>query len=100
MGSWNLLWLLVAASLLIAVLGKEPPASPARRAGVAFILVFLATQLFIFGFTDQGVWADTYTAINRLPLHFAPALIFTAFIIIHERMKRMGMVAPREHRRA
>jgi hypothetical protein len=46
-----------------------------------FIGIFLATQLFIFGFTDQGTWADTYTAINRLPLHFVPALIYAALII-------------------
>jgi hypothetical protein len=100
MGSWNLLWLLVAASLLIAVLGKEPPASPARRAGVAFILVFLATQLFIFGFTDQGIWADTYTAINRLPLHFLPALIFAALVILNERMVPAGVAAAPERRHA
>lgn len=86
LGSWNLLWLLVAASMLIAVSGRKRSASPVRRAGLAFVFVFLACQLFIFGFTDQGIWADTYTAINRLPLHFVPALIFTAFIIIHERL--------------
>jgi len=97
MGSWNLLWLLVAASLLIAVPGKK---TLTRRAGIAFVLVFLACQLFIFGFTDQGIWADTYTAINRLPLHFVPALIFTALVIIHERITPMGEVDSREHQRA
>jgi hypothetical protein len=84
MGSWNLLWLLVAASL---VLGFRSPnhvsGYRARRSALSFLLVFLATQLFIFGFTDQGLWADTYTAINRLPLHFLPALLFALVIIGH-----------------
>jgi uncharacterized membrane protein YwaF len=56
--------------------------------------------MFIFGFTDQGIWADTYTAINRLPLHFVPALIFTALIIICERMTPMGGFDCREYQRA
>ena len=84
MGSWNLLWVLVAASL---VLGFRSPnlvsGYRARRSALSFILIFLATQLFIFGFTDQGLWADTYTAINRLPLHFLPALLFAVVVIGH-----------------
>jgi len=82
MGSWNLFWALVAASLLLGF--RSPNAISgyrARRAALSFILIFLATQLFIFGFTDQGLWADTYTAINRLPLHFIPALLFAVVVI-------------------
>lgn len=84
MGSWNLLWVLVAASLLLGF--KSPNLASgyrARRTALSFILIFMITQLFIFGFTDQGMWADTYTAINRLPLHFVPALLFAAIIIAH-----------------
>jgi len=77
MGNWNLLWVLVGASLLAVLKGGK------GGAGAVFIVVFLATQAFIFGFTDQGIWADTYTAINRLPLHFTPALIFAALTIFH-----------------
>ena len=55
-----------------------------------FISIFLATQLFIFGFTDQGIWADTYTAINRLPLHFTPAVIFAALTLLHSRFAPVG----------
>lgn len=83
MGNWNLLWVLVAASLLLGF--RSPNLSSgyrARRAALSFILIFLATQVFIFGFTDQGIWADTYTAINRLPLHFLPALIFAIILIL------------------
>lgn len=84
MGSWNLLWVMLAASLLLGF--KSPNALSgylARRTALSLILVFVATQIFIFGFTDQGLWADTYTAINRLPLHFVPALLFAVIVIAH-----------------
>jgi hypothetical protein len=90
MGSWNLLWVLVSASLLVGLVGSKPFADPARRAPVVFIGIFLVTQLFIFGFTDQGIWADTYTAINRLPLHFTPALVFSALTLLHSWVVRAG----------
>ncbi len=82
MGSWNLLWVMLAAGLLLGF--KSPNVLSgyrARRTALSFILVFLATQVFIFGFTDRGLWADTYTAINRLPLHFVPALLFALVVI-------------------
>ena len=87
MGNWNLLWVLVAVSLFLSFKPFNRPAdtwheSRLRRVGLGFILIFLATQLFIFGFTNQGRWAESYTAINRLPLHFAPALLFTALIMV------------------
>lgn len=88
LGSWHLLWVLVAAALLLAIASRRPFAQPGRRAAAAFIVVFLATQLFIFGFTDQGIWADTYTAINRLPLHFLPALIYASLLVVHLRLRR------------
>jgi len=79
MGSWNLLWVLVLAGLLVSL---RSPRSHIKRIGLAFISVFLVTQLFIFGLTDQGLWADTFTAINRLPIHFTPALLFAVFTIL------------------
>ena len=79
MGSWNLLWVLVLAGLLVSL---RSPRSHVKRISLAFIGVFLVTQLFIFGLTDQGLWADTFTAINRLPIHFTPALLFAAFVIL------------------
>jgi hypothetical protein len=79
------LWVLVAASVLAGMTGSKPFTDPARRAATVFVGVFMATQLFIFGFTDQGIWADTYTAINRLPLHFMPALLFAALTLFRSR---------------
>jgi len=89
MGSWNLLWVLVAASFMLGF--KSPnqlTGYRARRTALSFILVFLATQIFIFGFTDQGMWADTYTAVNRLPLHFIPALLFAVVVIAHASLQQ------------
>jgi len=88
LGNWHLLWVLVTAALLIALLGRRKVPARARWASAAFFLVFLATQLFIFGFTDQGMWADSYTAINRLPLHFVPALIYASLLVVHQSLNR------------
>ena len=91
MGSWNLLWVLVPASLLLSIKSTTVvSANRVQRIGLAFFGVFLATQWFIFGLTDQGLWADTFTAINRLPLHFVPALLFAAFMILHSRLTTAG----------
>jgi hypothetical protein len=100
MGNWNLLWLLMSASLLVAVVGGKPHPNAARRAATIFVLIFSATQIFIFGFTDQGVWADTYTAINRLPIHFVPALIFAAISVIDSHLnapEHPANTGPYEH---
>ena len=89
MGSWNLLWVAVAGSLLLGF--KSPNLASgyrARRTALSFILIFLATQLFIFGLTDKGMWADSYTAINRLPIHFVPALLFAVIVIVHASLTR------------
>jgi hypothetical protein len=89
MGSWNLLWPIVTATLLISLRSIFiMPNDRTGRAVMSFILIFVATQVFIFGFTNQGVWADTYTAINRLPLHFVPALLFTVAVTVKVSMKQ------------
>jgi hypothetical protein len=77
MGSWNLLWLFVLGALILVLL-KPATHKPDRvqRTYLTFLALFTASQIFIFGFTTQGAWADTYTAINRLPLHFVVSLVF------------------------
>lgn len=77
--SWNLLWYLVIAATLASPFIKPPRI---RKAVLLFIGLFLASQLAIFAVTEQGVWAETFTAINRLPLQFAPALVFTIFLLM------------------
>jgi hypothetical protein len=78
LGSWNLLWLLVAGAMAAA--WRRPIERPQRTA-LAFLLVFIATQAAIFGFSEQGQWAERFTAINRLPLQFMPALLFACALV-------------------
>lgn len=88
LGSWHLLWtllLLVAGSLLFL---RRIPVS---RTITIFLILFLASQAFIFGLTEQGRWATSYTAINRLPMHFAPALVLCLFICLHNLFKQAGV---------
>jgi hypothetical protein len=73
LGSWHLLWALVLGGLLLAC---RRPHERRQRAVLAFLALFIASQAFIFGFTEQGEWASRFTAINRLPLQLLPALLF------------------------
>jgi hypothetical protein len=91
MGSWNLLWLLVLGSLILSI---QFQLQPAQRTGLVFLGIFVTTQLFIFGLTKQGLWAKDFTAINRLPLHFVPALLFAAFIILRARFDQLTIKKP------
>ena len=93
MGNWNLLWILVAAGLILGFRpvsnsSHTPSKYQVRQVGLGFILIFLASQLFIFGLTEQGRWAISFTAINRLPLHFTPALLFTAILMVHSSLNK------------
>lgn len=75
-GSWNLLWYLTVGALVAALLRSIKD----RVAGLALAFFALAAgaQVLIFFFTEQGAWADDWTAINRLPLHFVPALVLVS----------------------
>jgi hypothetical protein len=83
-GSWNLTWLLLATCLVIS-------ASAAKErihvVVATFIFVFLATQIAIFVFSSHGEFAILYTAINRLPLHFLPAILFSTVIVVQHKLK-------------
>lgn len=71
-GSWHLLW----PMLLLATLGVLRAGDSRRRLAIlAFLGTAVASQVIIFGFTDQGRWAEDWTAINRIPMHLAPALV-------------------------
>jgi hypothetical protein len=90
LGSWSLLWLLVLTAVIGAT--KFPWGSrscPEMRVSLSFIILFLAMQAFIFGFTDKSAWASSSTAINRLPLQFIPAVLFAAIMIFHSRLTQM-----------
>ena len=72
-GTWHLLWTFILLSVISLWF---LPAGTLRRAILAFYSVALCAQLFIFEGTESGQWAEDWTAINRLPLHFAPPLVF------------------------
>lgn len=77
-GTWHLLWTLIPLSLIGL---KLLAAGLLRKTILVFYLVLLAAQLLIFEGTDSGRWAEDWTAINRLPMHFAPALVFSLLIV-------------------
>ncbi|MEH6587192.1 MAG: hypothetical protein V7720_11565 [Halioglobus sp.] len=79
--TWHLLWpLLITCALGLVAL----PRGPLRQAVASLLLLLLATQVAIFSFTEQGLWAEDWTAINRLPMHMVPVLIFCLLISTRE----------------
>ncbi|MEM9760737.1 MAG: hypothetical protein AAF933_15965, partial [Pseudomonadota bacterium] len=79
-GSWNLLWYLVIAAILVSVVRARRDRS--ARIGLAFFAVAAAAQVMIFFFTEQGAWAEDWTAINRLPLHYVPSLVIVSVVML------------------
>ncbi|GAB3282037.1 hypothetical protein [Parahaliea aestuarii] len=83
-GSWNILWPLVAISAATLLKGSR---DGCWRALLGFFVLLFATQALIFGFTQHGRWAEDGTAINRLPLHFAPALVYALLLSVRRLTK-------------
>jgi hypothetical protein len=79
--TWHLLWtMLVICGLgLLAI-----PRGPLRLTIASLMLLLMSTQLTIFMFTEQGLWAEDWTAINRLPMHMVPVLIFVILLSARE----------------
>jgi hypothetical protein len=80
-GTWHLLWTLVGMCTLSLLL---MPAGAKRRAIIGFFITLFLTQAAIFKGTAAGQWAEQWTAINRLPLHFAPALVFCLLLVAQQ----------------
>lgn len=68
-GSWHLLWPAILLALLMLLRCRAWPLAAATAA-------VLATQVLaligVFQFTENGAWAEDWSAINRLPLHVTP----------------------------
>lgn len=79
--TWHLLWPIL---LLVLVVQPVLSGSDTRRANLAFLAVFVLTQLMIFALSEKGRWAEDWTAINRLPLQLSPALVFVIFLTAKE----------------
>ncbi|MEP6388322.1 MAG: hypothetical protein ABJ056_00195 [Halioglobus sp.] len=83
--SWHLLF-----SLTVLALIGLPFTRNRRTAGILFLfyLLFAASQMLIFGATEKGKFAELNTAVNRLIIHFLPALIFAVVLIGHQLAKQ------------
>jgi uncharacterized membrane protein YiaA len=73
-GSWHLLWSGLVLVLLLLLRFRQWNLAGKISAG---LLSLAAAMLFIFQFTENGAWAEDWSAINRLPLHFTPFLALT-----------------------
>ena len=82
-GTWHLLWPVLVVGLAGLATAKDRQLK--LTLAIFFLVAFLA-QLLIFEGTEQGAWAEDWTAINRLPLHFAPALIFALVLIARDHL--------------
>ncbi|MEO0435755.1 MAG: hypothetical protein AAF098_02485 [Pseudomonadota bacterium] len=76
-GSWHLLWFGTVVAVVSSSFQLKQRSS---FVFLSFLLIASAAQITIFFFTEQGAWADDWTAINRLPLHFAPAVLLAIFL--------------------
>jgi len=91
MGSWNLLWYLVAATIVLPLFCRS---GHARLIGPAVLVVStLAVPVYIFFFTGAFRWAIDYTALNRILLHLAPLYVFVIQLLwIQAQDSRNGIV--------
>ena len=87
-GSWNLLWYLTLFAILVALLRVRTERVSALA--LSFFACVTAGQVLIFFFTEQGAWAEDWTAINRLPLHFVPALVVVSITVSLSPPSRTG----------
>lgn len=74
LANWHLLWFLALAALVAAL--PRLAADRWRRIVAIFMGSCLLMLFFLFFFTDAQRWAEQYTSINRVFLHFVPVLLF------------------------
>lgn len=74
LANWHLLWYLALAAVVATV--PRMRAERWRRVMAVFIGSCLLMLFVLFFLTDAQRWAEQYTSINRVFLHFVPALLF------------------------
>lgn len=74
LANWHLLWFLTLVALAAALPGLA--ADRWRRVVAIFMGSCLLMLFFLFFFTDAQRWAEQYTSINRVFLHFVPVMLF------------------------
>jgi len=80
--NWNLLWWLAPA--VLAWRWRELVAHDWLRLPALLLGVCSASLLVLFFFTDASVWAQSYTAINRLVLQLAPAWVTLLALLLRD----------------
>ena len=80
LGNWHLFGYLLVAVLLVAL----PPVltAPWRLAGWVLASSGLLVLFLLFFFTEAYHWAQQYTSVNRVFLHFVPALLFWILTVL------------------
>ncbi len=86
--NWHLLWYLMPVFLGMA-LARWNRATSYRVRGLAIAAPVVAI-FAIFLLTAQGAWAENYTAINRLFIHFVPLWVFIFFTLWQDMMPQPG----------
>ena len=80
--NWHLFTYLVVLSLVAASVSLwRNPDQAWLRAGLVWALGSIAALYFLFFWTDAYLWAVKATSINRLLLHFMPALLFWSMTV-------------------
>lgn len=80
--NWHLFSYLVILSLVAASVSLwRDPDKAWQRAGLIWVLGSFAALYFLFFWTDAYLWAVKATSINRLLLHFMPALMFWSMTV-------------------
>jgi hypothetical protein len=92
--NWNLLWWLLPPALAWRWGGLRRSES-LRLLGLLLLACF-ALLLFLFVFTEAAEWAESYTAVNRLIMHLAPAVISLMALLMRDPqlLARPGDTAP------
>jgi hypothetical protein len=80
LGNWHLFGYLLLAAFLLGL--PRVLTEPWRLAGIVVTVAGLLMLFVLFFFTEAYLWALQYTSINRVFLHFAPALLFWALTVI------------------
>lgn len=78
--TWHLLMVVVLSAIVwqLVMLAKAPqPVAPAwQRAALAWVLTAVGAYYVLFFWTQAAEWVRLGTSVNRIVLHFVPALIF------------------------
>lgn len=81
--SWHLFWFLFVVTLIVEVIqelrGFRVEAQ--YRAGLAWVLATVAALYLLFFWTEAAEWAAYGTSINRVVIHFVPAIVFWMLVV-------------------